>query len=80
MKIVDPQVQDVRGRPRIVAFAKWDLAMPEERGRRWPPWHEDQPGKECEEFLEILERNRKRVMGEVKHYCMSLLRFGLSDC
>lgn len=70
VKIVAPQAQDACSRPRIVAFAKWDLAMPDERGRRWPPWHVDQPGKECEEFLETLERNRKRVMAGVKHYCM----------
>lgn len=73
VKIVDPQAPDAHGRPRIVAFAKWDLAMPKERGRRWPPWHADQPGRECEAFLETLERNRRRVMGESKHYCMSLV-------
>lgn len=72
MKIVDPDCRDAHGRPRIAAFAKWDLAMPDERGRRWPAWHEDQPRQDCEEFLATLERNRKRVMGEGKHYCMVL--------
>lgn len=75
MKIVEPDSRDAHGRPRIVAFAKWDLAMAEERGRRWPAWHEDQPRQECEEFLATLERNRRRVMGEGKHYCMVVFFF-----
>lgn len=73
-KPYQPNSRDAHGRPRIVAFAKWDLAMSEERGRRWPVWHADQPGRECEEFLATLERNRRRVMGEEKHYCMSIQR------
>ncbi|KAL4932398.1 GNAT family N-acetyltransferase [Aspergillus undulatus] len=28
---------------RIAAYAKWDLSTPEERGRRYPPWHADMP-------------------------------------
>ncbi|OLN86214.1 hypothetical protein CCHL11_04221 [Colletotrichum chlorophyti] len=32
--VVDPGATDARGRPRIVASAKWNLSMPEGRGRR----------------------------------------------
>jgi hypothetical protein len=35
--------KDAQGRARIVAYAKWDLAMPDERGARFPPWHGDMP-------------------------------------
>lgn len=71
IKIVDTKSVDAKGRPRIAAFAKWDLAMPEERGRRWPPWHGDMPRQDCDDFLAGLESERKRVMGDVKHYCTS---------
>lgn len=69
IKIIDPQTQDVQGRPRIAAFAKWDTSMPSERGRRYPPWTEDQPGQVCDEFIAKEERERLRVMGDQKHYC-----------
>lgn len=72
VKVVDPESKDAQGRPRIVAYAKWDLAMPDERGCRFPPWHEDMPKQDCDNFFNTLERNRKRVFGDTKHYCMSL--------
>ncbi|KAJ5731744.1 acetyltransferase [Penicillium malachiteum] len=71
VKIVDTEAVDSQGRPRVAAFAKWDLAMPEERGRRWPPWHEDMKGDTAEKFFQILEGNRTRVMGDQKHFCMA---------
>ncbi|KAJ5708708.1 acetyltransferase [Penicillium malachiteum] len=75
VKIVDTEAIDSQGRPRLVAFAKWDLAMPEDRGRRWPPWHEDMNGDMAEKFFQILEGNRKRVMGDQKHFCMACISF-----
>lgn len=69
VKVVDPETRDVRGQPRIAAFAKWDTSMPQERGRRYPPWTEDQPDQFCDEFIAKEERERLRVMGAEKHYC-----------
>lgn len=43
--------------------------MPEERGRRYPPWHEEMPASLCEGFFQMEEDNRRRVMGEIRHYC-----------
>ncbi|KAL3705681.1 hypothetical protein TMatcc_009354 [Talaromyces marneffei ATCC 18224] len=59
---------DEQSRPRLVAFGKWDLSMPEERGRRFPQWHPSSPYERCEEFIDILEKERMRVMGDEKHY------------
>lgn len=72
VKVVDPESTDEQGRPRIVAYAKWDLSMLPDRGRRWPPWHEDQPGDECTAFLAGIDQDRLRVMGDQKHYCRIL--------
>jgi hypothetical protein len=71
LRVVDTESKDEHGRPRLVAFGKWDLAMPDERGRRFPIWHADSPYQECEDFIEELEQARKRVMGDEKHYCMN---------
>ncbi|KAJ5924138.1 acetyltransferase [Penicillium verhagenii] len=65
---VDTENKDENGRPRIAAYAKWDLSMPEERGRRYPPWHAEMPGEMCEAFFLMEEENRRRVMGGRKHY------------
>ncbi|TKX23020.1 acetyltransferase-like protein 10 [Elsinoe australis] len=67
VKVVDTTSQDSTGRSRIAAYAKWDLSMPEERGSRYPPWHEDMPRKLCDEFFAKEEENRKRVMRDRKH-------------
>lgn len=69
VKVVDPDSKDANGRPRIAAFAKWDTSMPRERGRRYPPWTQDQPGQVCDEFIAKEEAERLRVMGDLKHYC-----------
>ncbi|CAJ0543151.1 Ff.00g004350.m01.CDS01 [Fusarium sp. VM40] len=73
IKIVDPDSNDQFGRPRIAAFAKWDTSMPWERGRRYPPWTDDQPGQVCDEFIAKEENERLRVMGEQKHYYLDTL-------
>ncbi|KAI7764156.1 hypothetical protein LZL87_006538 [Fusarium oxysporum] len=72
-KVVDPDSKDANGRPRIAAFAKWDTSMPRERGRRYPPWTEDQPGQVCDEFIAKEEAERLRVMGDQKHYYLDTL-------
>lgn len=69
IKVVDPESTDGDGRMRIAAFAKWDTAMPEERGRRYPPWHDDMPAQVCDAFFDGEENERRRVMGDRKHYC-----------
>ncbi|KAJ5490140.1 Acyl-CoA N-acyltransferase [Penicillium expansum] len=73
LRVVDPESKDEQGRPRIVAFGKWDLAMPDERGRRFPIWHADSPYEQCEAFITELEQARKRVMGDEKHYYLDTL-------
>ncbi|KAL4986620.1 hypothetical protein BDW68DRAFT_162948 [Aspergillus falconensis] len=75
VKIVDSSARDEHGqkRERIVAYAKWDLSMPEERGERYPLWHCDMPAAECEEFFQREERERERVTGGARHYCTGLL-------
>jgi hypothetical protein len=70
VKVVDTTSTDDQGRLRIAAYAKWDLAMPDERGRRYPPWHEDMPADVCDAFFLKEEKNRMRVMGDKKHFCM----------
>lgn len=69
VKVIDPDSMDAQGRPRIAAYAKWDLSMPDERGRRYPPWHADMPGETCDLFFQREEDERRRVMGKEKHYC-----------
>ncbi|KGO76730.1 Acyl-CoA N-acyltransferase [Penicillium italicum] len=73
LKVIDPNTKDAQGQARIVAYAKWDLAMPDERGARFPPWHGDMPGQGCDAFFEGLEKERKRVMGDRKHYYLDML-------
>ncbi|KAJ5690846.1 acetyltransferase [Penicillium macrosclerotiorum] len=73
IKIVDPQSADSQGRPRIVAFAKWDTSNLDDRGRRYPPWHEDMPGAACEAFFQRADDERRRVMGDRKHYYLDTL-------
>ncbi|KAF2502489.1 acyl-CoA N-acyltransferase [Lophium mytilinum] len=68
LKVIDTESKDSQGRPRIAAFAKWDLSMPDERGQRYPPWHADMLGQLCDEFFKREEENRKRVMGDTKHF------------
>jgi hypothetical protein len=70
LRVVDTESKDEQGRPRLVAFAMWDLAMPEESGRRFPPWHADSPRKQCDDLIAGLGKERKRIMGGETHYCM----------
>lgn len=70
IKVVDPTSVDADGRARIASFAKWDLAMIPDRGRRYLPWHEDMAAEECDVFFEREDGERTRVMGGEKHYCM----------
>ncbi|WYZ37577.1 hypothetical protein EsH8_II_001083 [Colletotrichum jinshuiense] len=73
VKVIDPGSADAGGRARIAAYAKWDLSMPEGRGRRYPPWHGDMPGQLCDVFMQREEDERRRVMGDQKHYYLDTL-------
>ncbi|KAJ5131118.1 Acyl-CoA N-acyltransferase [Penicillium bovifimosum] len=73
LKVIDPSTVDAQGRARIAAYAKWDLAMADERGPRFPPWHSDMPQHDCDTFFGKLESERKRVMGDRKHYYLDML-------
>ncbi|KAJ5494605.1 hypothetical protein N7463_010692 [Penicillium fimorum] len=73
LRVVDIESKDQQGRPRLVAFGKWDLAMPDERGRRFPLWHADSPYQQCEHLISELEKARKRVMSNEKHYYLDSL-------
>ncbi|OIW30684.1 acetyltransferase [Coniochaeta ligniaria NRRL 30616] len=73
IKIVDTESTDSQGRERIAAFANWDLAMPDERGRRYPPWHEDMPTHACDAFFQREESERRRIMGDQKHYYLDTI-------
>ncbi|KAJ5654752.1 acetyltransferase [Penicillium lividum] len=82
LKVIDTGSKDADGKSRIAAYAKWDLATPEERGPRYPPWHSDMPRELCEAFVTRGESNRKRVMGDQKHICMfsrSMSASGIKD-
>ncbi|KAJ4262908.1 hypothetical protein NW762_006521 [Fusarium torreyae] len=74
IKIIDRKSKDDQGRPRIAAYAKWDLSTPKERGPRYPPWSEDMPIQACDAFIERLENARQQVMvGQKKHYYLDTL-------
>lgn len=77
IKVIDTTALDDKGRHRIAAYAKWDTSMPEDRGTRYPPWHEEMSAALCDEFFRKEEENRKRVMGDRKHYCMLKFLQGL---
>ncbi len=69
MRVVDTASVDDQGRPRLVSFAAWDLAPPEVSGHRFPPWHADSDHKGCDDLIAGLGKERKRVMGDTRHYC-----------
>lgn len=69
LKVIDPSTQ-VAGRPRIAAYAKWDLSMASERGPRFAPWHAEQPGPDCDAFFGAMEEKRQRLYGDRKNFCM----------
>ncbi|KAJ5101412.1 hypothetical protein NUU61_003634 [Penicillium alfredii] len=73
LKIIDPDSIDDQGRPRMVAYAKWDLGSLDVRGSRFPPWHEDMPGRDCEQFFGRLDSERRVIMGERKHFYLDML-------
>lgn len=79
LKVIDPSATE-RGQARIVAWAKWDLSMPAERGRRFPAWHAEQPGAETEAFFGKMEKARERVMGGRKNYCGCRLKKEVEMC
>ncbi|KAJ6008511.1 hypothetical protein N7540_012487 [Penicillium herquei] len=75
MKIIDTELKNDNGGPPIIAYAKWDFSLPEERGPRYPPWHDDMPRELCDAFVARGDTNRKIIMGNTKHICMDPIRF-----
>ncbi|KAJ5885377.1 acetyltransferase [Penicillium taxi] len=73
LKIEDTKSMNEQGLPRLIAFAKWDYSMPEDRGPRFSPWSEDQSKEACDAFFNKLEKERKRVMGDEVHIYLDLL-------
>ncbi|OQE21959.1 hypothetical protein PENSTE_c011G03323 [Penicillium steckii] len=73
IKVVDPEILDEQGFPRILAYAKWDTAMPNIRGPRFPPWDLETPGELATNVFDSLNGNRDRVMGDLKHYYLDML-------
>ncbi|KAL4954834.1 acyl-CoA N-acyltransferase [Aspergillus filifer] len=75
IKVIETDVSapNNHGEGRVVAYAKWDTSTPEERGQRYPPWHDDMPGSECDAFFKREECERVRLMGGIKHYYLDTL-------
>ena len=71
LKVIDPSRTEA-GRPRIAAYAKWDLSMASERGPRFAPWHAEQPGPDCDAFFGAMEEKRQRLYGDRKNFCTCL--------
>ncbi|KAJ5500734.1 Acyl-CoA N-acyltransferase [Penicillium expansum] len=65
LKVIDPNTKDAQDQARIVAYAKWDLAMPDERGARFPPWHGDMPGQDYLDMLGTHPDYRRRGAGSM---------------
>lgn len=66
------KVIDTNAHGRMVAYAKWDLGSMEARGPRALPFDREEMDREaCGEFYARMDRERKRLMGDRKHYCMS---------
>lgn len=63
-KVVDPARPEV-----VIAYAKWDLD-PSESGERFLPWHEESDRETCERLFDGLDEERRRFLGDRKHYCM----------
>ncbi|KAJ5627002.1 hypothetical protein N7528_004429 [Penicillium herquei] len=73
MKIIDTESKNDNGGTPIVAYAKWDFSLPEERGPRYLPWHDDMPKELCEAFVTRGENNRRRIMGNTKHIFLDII-------
>lgn len=63
------KVIDAAGDGKPIAWAKWDFSTAAERGRRFPPWHEDCDTELCNRFFDTLETERERLLGGKKNYC-----------
>ncbi|KAJ6115256.1 acyl-CoA N-acyltransferase [Penicillium sp. IBT 16267x] len=74
LKILDLESKDNEGKPRMVAWGKWDQSMPNERGPRFfLPWSEDMMPDRCDLAFDGFEANRKKVMGEERHIFLDTL-------
>lgn len=63
---------------KMVAYAKWDLAV-DQRGDRFPPWHAESDRPACDAFFGGLDKERVRLVGGRRHYCRPPVSF-LIDC
>ncbi|RSL51386.1 hypothetical protein CEP52_016557 [Fusarium oligoseptatum] len=63
MKVIDTNSKDRQGRPRTVAFAKWDMATQEERGPRYPAWNQDMPLQAIESLDTLVTHPEYRRRG-----------------
>ncbi|KAJ5219709.1 hypothetical protein N7468_008913 [Penicillium chermesinum] len=72
IKVIDPATLDANGRPRLVAYAKWDLATQEERGDRFSAWAPEMPREILDPWFQAKEAMRRRLMQERKHVCADL--------
>lgn len=71
LKVVDPELVEEDGRSKLVAYAKWDMAVDfQQRGSRFPLWHADMPGQDCDAFFARLDSERLKIMGDKSHICM----------
>ncbi|KAL4739360.1 acyl-CoA N-acyltransferase [Aspergillus similis] len=60
-------------RGQIIAYAKWDLASPEENGDRFLPWHPEMDSEACNQLAMQTASARKIVTGSRKHYYLDML-------
>lgn len=65
LKVVDTAADN-----RLVAYGKWVLAGVDEDGSRFPPWPADCDARLCDDFFGAMARERKRLLGERKNWCM----------
>lgn len=54
---------------QIIAYAKWDLASPEENSDRFLPWHPEMDSESCDQLAMQTTWARKSVTGSRRHYC-----------
>lgn len=67
LKVVDTAADN-----RLVAYGKWVLSMPDEDVSRFPAWPVDCDAKKNDDFFGALARERERLLGGTKNYCMFL--------
>lgn len=67
LKVIDTATDN-----RIIAYGKWDLAMAETRGSRFPRWCGDTVAEVANRYVHSLDSERERVCGERPSYCENM--------